>query len=95
MSKNLTNTIFQRVLRNSNKIFDGFFVTGYNFGSQCPVIDYAFPSMSKHIPAILSLIYTENSLRPLDNTPSSKSPRNFRPGKLSIKDSFVMIICKG
>ena len=30
--KNMTNTLFQRI-KNSNKIYDEFFVTGYSFDS--------------------------------------------------------------
>lgn len=91
----MNNTLFHRV-KNFNKIFDTFFVTGFGFDVQAPKVDYCYPAASKHFPAILSLIYTENSLKPMENS-IGRSPKvaGFKPGKLTIKDSFVMILCKG
>lgn len=47
MVKNITNTLFQRV-KNSNKLFDTFFVTGFWFENMSPTIDYCYPTISKH-----------------------------------------------
>lgn len=58
------STLFHKV-KNSKKIYDNFFVTGYSFEQNAPTIDYCYPSTSKHFEAILSLIYTDNTIRPL------------------------------
>jgi hypothetical protein len=90
------NPLFQRV-RNSKKIYDTFFITGYSFESMAPTIEYCFPLESKHFEAILMLVYSDSCLKPSEGGPlGTKSPRlsNKRPGRLEIKDRFVMLLCK-
>lgn len=96
--------LFKRI-SNAKPIFDYFLVTGMN--QITPTVNYFYPKKSPHFDAILSLVYSENSVKQPEVSPSnSKAKMNQNSSMTSIsvgspicvgspiKDVFVILLRK-
>lgn len=93
-----------RKTSNSKPIYDYFFVTGIT--KEGPCISYSYPhENTNNFQAYLSLLYSENSLRQPDLSPSNSKSKNSSKSitskhKISsstdiyIRDTFVIPIIK-